>query len=182
MTRKNTERKLPVSGRPKDDLLNRESWKIFQIMAEFVDGFERLSEIKPSVSIFGSARTPPDHPWFRKAEAIARRLSDAGFSVVSGGGPGGRQVPEHRPQHRTAPRTGSESPPGHLPDLPPFLHPQGHVRQVRHGLRGVARRFRHPSPGASRLSWSNPRSGTACWTGSASRSRPRAPSAPATLT
>lgn len=88
MTRKNTEGKLPVGGRPKDDLLNRESWKIFQIMAEFVDGFERLSEIKPSVSIFGSARTPPDHPWFRKAEAIARRLSDAGFSVVSGGGPG----------------------------------------------------------------------------------------------
>ncbi len=88
MTRKNTERKLPVSGQTREDPLNRESWKIFQIMAEFVDGFEKLSQIKPSVSIFGSARTPPDHPWFRKAEAIARRLSDAGFSVVSGGGPG----------------------------------------------------------------------------------------------
>jgi len=71
-----------------EDLLNRESWKIFQIMAEFVEGFERLARIKPSVSIFGSARTSPDHPYYRCAEEIARMLSDSGFSVVSGGGPG----------------------------------------------------------------------------------------------
>jgi len=68
--------------------LTRESWKIFQIMAEFVDGFENLAAIEPSVSIFGSARTPADHPYYQKAEQIARLLSDAGFSVVSGGGPG----------------------------------------------------------------------------------------------
>lgn len=68
--------------------LNRESWKIFQIMAEFVEGFERLSPIKPSVSIFGSARTSPDHPNYRQAEEIARLLSNAGFSIISGGGPG----------------------------------------------------------------------------------------------
>jgi uncharacterized protein (TIGR00730 family) len=68
--------------------LTRESWKIFQIMAEFVDGFEHLACIKPSVSIFGSARTPQDHPYYQKAETIARLLSDSGFSVVSGGGPG----------------------------------------------------------------------------------------------
>lgn len=71
-----------------DTLLTRESWKIFQIMAEFVEGFEKLARIKPSVSIFGSARTPPDHPYYLLTEDIARRLSDAGFSVVSGGGPG----------------------------------------------------------------------------------------------
>lgn len=71
-----------------DSLLTRESWKIFQIMAEFVEGFERLARIKPSVSIFGSARIAPDHPNYRLAEDIARALSDAGFSVVSGGGPG----------------------------------------------------------------------------------------------
>ncbi len=71
-----------------DAYLTRESWKIFQIMAEFVEGFERLARIKPSVSIFGSARTPPDHPSYRLAEQIARALSNAGFSVVSGGGPG----------------------------------------------------------------------------------------------
>ncbi len=71
-----------------DTLLTRESWKIFQIMAEFVEGFERLAQIKPSVSIFGSARTPEDHPYYRLTVDIARELSDSGFSVVSGGGPG----------------------------------------------------------------------------------------------
>jgi uncharacterized protein (TIGR00730 family) len=71
-----------------DTVLTRESWKIFQIMAEFVEGFEKLARIKPSVSIFGSARTEPSHPYYKLTEDIARRLSDAGFSVVSGGGPG----------------------------------------------------------------------------------------------
>ncbi len=69
-------------------VLSRESWKIFQIMAEFVEGFERLEQIHPSVSIFGSARTPPGHPYYVLAEEIAHLLSNAGFSVVSGGGPG----------------------------------------------------------------------------------------------
>lgn len=71
-----------------DALLTRESWKIFQIMAEFVEGFERLARIKPSVSIFGSARTTAGSPYYALAEEIARMLSDAGFSVVTGGGPG----------------------------------------------------------------------------------------------
>jgi len=71
-----------------DSMLTRESWKIFQIMAEFVEGFERLAKIKPSVSIFGSARTKPDHPYYKLTEEVALALSDAGFSVVSGGGPG----------------------------------------------------------------------------------------------
>jgi len=67
---------------------SQESWRVFEIMAEFVDSTERLKEISPAVSIFGSARTPPDHPYSRLAEEIARQLSDAGFSVISGGGPG----------------------------------------------------------------------------------------------
>jgi len=71
-----------------DRELTRESWKIFQIMAEFVDGFEKLAPIPPSVSIFGSARTEPDHPRYGLARDIAERLSNSGFSVVSGGGPG----------------------------------------------------------------------------------------------
>lgn len=69
-------------------LLNKESWKIFQIMAEFVEGYEQLATISPSVSIFGSARTKPDHPHYQLTEDLAYRLSEAGFSVVSGGGPG----------------------------------------------------------------------------------------------
>ncbi len=71
-----------------DSTLTRESWKIFQIMAEFVEGFERLARIAPSVSLFGSARTPANSPIYALAEDIAKQLSDSGFAVVSGGGPG----------------------------------------------------------------------------------------------
>ena len=75
--------------RPVDDrVLTRQSWKVFQIMAEFVEGFEKLSSIAPSVSVFGSARTGLDTDYYQLAESISRELSDAGFSVVSGGGPG----------------------------------------------------------------------------------------------
>jgi len=66
----------------------RESWRVFGIMAEFVEATERLNAIRPAVSIFGSARIAPDHPYYALAERIARLLSDAGFAVISGGGPG----------------------------------------------------------------------------------------------
>lgn len=66
----------------------REAWRIFGIMAEFVEATERLAEIRPAVSIFGSARTKQDDPRYLLTERIARLLSDAGFSVISGGGPG----------------------------------------------------------------------------------------------
>lgn len=65
-----------------------ESWKIFQILAEFVEGFEKLSKVCPAVSFFGSARTPKDDQYYQKAEAIAEHLSKAGFSIITGGGPG----------------------------------------------------------------------------------------------
>lgn len=68
--------------------LTTESWKIFQIMAEFVEGFQKLSNIRPSVSMFGSSRLKPSHPYYRLGEKTARLLSDSGFNVVSGGGPG----------------------------------------------------------------------------------------------
>lgn len=71
-----------------DSVLSRESWKIFQVIAEFVEGYERLVKISPSVSIFGSARLKPDHPWYKLAHDTAKALSEAGFSVVTGGGPG----------------------------------------------------------------------------------------------
>ncbi|HQN65495.1 MAG TPA: TIGR00730 family Rossman fold protein [Methylophilus sp.] len=75
------------------ELLNQnagaqESWHAFEIMAEFVGATESLKQITPAVSIFGSARTKPDHPYYKMAEDIACKLSDAGFSVISGGGPG----------------------------------------------------------------------------------------------
>ena len=66
----------------------REAWRMFEIIAEFVTATERLQAIQPAVAIFGSARMTPGHPYYKTAEDIARRLSDAGFSVISGGGPG----------------------------------------------------------------------------------------------
>lgn len=66
----------------------RESWQMFEIMSEFVEATDRLQSIQPAVSIFGSARTPKDHPYYTLTESIARLLSDSGFSVISGGGPG----------------------------------------------------------------------------------------------
>jgi uncharacterized protein (TIGR00730 family) len=66
----------------------RESWRMFEIMAEFVEATERLSAIRPAVSIFGSARVEPDSAYYLLTERIARKLSDAGFAVISGGGPG----------------------------------------------------------------------------------------------
>ena len=84
--------KLPITADPRRsaeiDYSARESWRMLGIMAEFVEATERLAFIRPAVSIFGSARTPPDHANYRLTEEIARKLSDAGFSVVSGGGPG----------------------------------------------------------------------------------------------
>lgn len=65
-----------------------DSWATFKIMAEFVEGFEKMSRIGPCVSIFGSARTKADHKYYLLAEEIARKLVHAGFGVITGGGPG----------------------------------------------------------------------------------------------
>lgn len=65
-----------------------DSWATFKIMAEFVEGFEKMSKIGPCVSIFGSARTKSDHPYYKLSEEIARKLVHAGFGVITGGGPG----------------------------------------------------------------------------------------------
>ncbi|MFZ6718659.1 TIGR00730 family Rossman fold protein [Undibacterium sp. Ji49W] len=66
----------------------RESWHMFTIMAEFIESTERLSTIRPAVTIFGSARIKPDNPYYLSCVDLARRLSDEGFAVISGGGPG----------------------------------------------------------------------------------------------
>ncbi len=64
------------------------SWTIFKVMAEFVHGFETLERIGPCVSIFGSARTKPDNPYYKMAESIAAKLVQKGYGVITGGGPG----------------------------------------------------------------------------------------------
>jgi uncharacterized protein (TIGR00730 family) len=83
----NDQSKLPASMLP--ELWNsKEAWRVFGIMSEFVSATDRLNFIKPAVSVFGSARTKPGHPYYKLTEEISRLLSDAGFSVISGGGPG----------------------------------------------------------------------------------------------
>lgn len=66
----------------------KDTWSVFRIMAEFVEGFEVLQPLWPSVSVFGSARLGPDTQTYRDAVRLAQRISDAGFNVITGGGPG----------------------------------------------------------------------------------------------
>ncbi|MDR0933780.1 MAG: TIGR00730 family Rossman fold protein [Burkholderiaceae bacterium] len=66
----------------------RESWSMFSIMSEFIETTEQLSELNPAVTVFGSARIHPDNPWYIQCMEVCRHLSDAGFAVISGGGPG----------------------------------------------------------------------------------------------
>ncbi|MBA9079256.1 MULTISPECIES: TIGR00730 family Rossman fold protein [Rufibacter] len=65
-----------------------DSWQIFKVMAEFVEGFEKMAKIGPCVSIFGSARTKEDNPYYKMAEEIAAKLVRHGYGVITGGGPG----------------------------------------------------------------------------------------------
>ena len=68
--------------------MGESSWRIFKIMAEFVEGFETMNKIGPCVSIFGSARTQPEDPYFGLSVDIAKALVDSGYGVITGGGPG----------------------------------------------------------------------------------------------
>lgn len=70
------------------DVKATDSWQIFKIMSEFVEGFEKMSRIGPCVSIFGSARTKPENQYYLLAEEIAYKLTKEGYGVISGGGPG----------------------------------------------------------------------------------------------
>lgn len=71
-----------------NEIKTNDSWAIFKIMAEFVEGFERLGKIGPCVTIFGSARVKPDHKYYILAENIAYKLTTHGYGIVTGGGPG----------------------------------------------------------------------------------------------
>jgi uncharacterized protein (TIGR00730 family) len=71
-----------------DDFTSKDTWRIFRIMAEFVEGFETLSKIPPAIAIFGSARVLPGTEAYQKAESIAALLAGHGYSIITGGGPG----------------------------------------------------------------------------------------------
>ena len=86
----NEERKIIEKFQHKtwNEIRTNDTWAIFKIMAEFVDGYEKLGKIGPCVSIFGSARTKPDNKYFKLAENIAFMLTQNGYGVITGGGPG----------------------------------------------------------------------------------------------
>ncbi|GHT90328.1 cytokinin riboside 5'-monophosphate phosphoribohydrolase [Betaproteobacteria bacterium] len=107
----------------------REAWRVFGIMSEFVEATDRLQTILPAVSIFGSARTDPEHRYYKLAEAIARKLSDAGFSVISGGGPGIMEAVNKGAYYGRAPSVG--------------LNIQLPHEQAANGYQDIALSFRH---------------------------------------
>jgi len=80
--------KKEINPKNWNEIKTNDSWGIFKIMGEFVSGYEKLSKIGPCVSIFGSARTKPDDKYYQLAENIAKNLSDNGYGVITGGGPG----------------------------------------------------------------------------------------------
>ena len=71
-----------------NEIKTNDSWAIFKIMGEFVKGYEKLSQIGPCVSVFGSARTKPDQKYYKLTEKIAQKIVDHGYGVITGGGPG----------------------------------------------------------------------------------------------
>lgn len=80
--------RLAFKERDWNEIKSADSWAIFKIMSEFVEGFEKLAKIGPCVSVFGSARTPRDHEYYIMAEEIAAKLVRHGYGVITGGGPG----------------------------------------------------------------------------------------------
>lgn len=71
-----------------ENFTDTDPWRVMRVMSEFVQGFDALAELGPAITIFGSARTKPDHPQYQQAIEVARLLGDAGFNIITGGGPG----------------------------------------------------------------------------------------------
>ena len=72
----------------RERMFTTDSWRIFRILSEFVDGFETMTSVGPSVSIFGSARLKPESPYYQMGVAVAQSISKKGFAIITGGGPG----------------------------------------------------------------------------------------------
>jgi uncharacterized protein (TIGR00730 family) len=81
-----------LDSRGTTDWLHTDPWRVLRIQAEFVEGFGALAELGPAISVFGSARTPRDHPEYAMGERLGRALVNAGFAVITGGGPGAMEA------------------------------------------------------------------------------------------
>jgi uncharacterized protein (TIGR00730 family) len=86
-THSTTDQRL-LESRGATDWVHTDPWRVLRIQSEFIDGFGTLAELGPAVSVFGSARTPRDHPTYAAAERLGGKLARAGFAVITGGGPG----------------------------------------------------------------------------------------------
>lgn len=89
-----------------NDIKSNDSWSIFKIMSEFVEGFDRMSKIGPCVSIFGSARTSEDNPHYKLSVDLAEELSKRGYGIISGGGPGIMEAANRGAQKGVGPSVG----------------------------------------------------------------------------
>jgi len=81
-----------LDSRGPSDWVHMDPWRVLRIQSEFVDGFGALAELGPAIAVFGSARTSPDDPVFAQAEEVGRGLAEAGFGVITGGGPGAMEA------------------------------------------------------------------------------------------
>jgi predicted Rossmann-fold nucleotide-binding protein len=86
-THSTTDQRL-LESRGATDWVHTDPWRVLRIQSEFIDGFGTLAELGPAVSVFGSARTPRDHPMYATAERLGGKLARAGLAVITGGGPG----------------------------------------------------------------------------------------------
>src|SRR5207247_3977627 len=82
------ERLLAHGPRERRGFVKTDSWRVLRIMGEFVEGFDTLSDVYNAVTVFGSARTPPEDPYYAKAVETSRMLAEEGFPIITGGGPG----------------------------------------------------------------------------------------------
>lgn len=89
-----------------EDLKGDESWRMFRIISEFTEGFDKLADIKYAISIFGSARLPPDSVYYQSAQTIAEVLASQGYSIITGGGPGIMEAANKGAWIRDAPSVG----------------------------------------------------------------------------
>jgi uncharacterized protein (TIGR00730 family) len=81
-----------LDTRGSSDWVHTDPWRVMRIQSEFVEGFGALAELGPAIGVFGSARTHADHPFYEVAEEVGRKLAQAGFAVITGGGPGAREA------------------------------------------------------------------------------------------
>ena len=119
---------IPVSVN--DSQMTRESWKMFQVIAEFVEGYERLISVRPAVSLFGSARVAPESSFYQLTYQVALQLSNAGFAVVTGGGPGAMEAGNKGAYHGKSLSIGLNI------DLP-------HMQEAPNPYQDICLKFRH---------------------------------------